>query len=206
MLFNMEYGRKKSGGWLPTGYTEVEYIASTGSSYDNGATLYTWYAPSTNNFEIKYKMYPTAIRTSRNYFYWWSNAWLSSEYWSSSVAYNTWSSTWICKHSLSVNTLYELDITYNNWTQTVLVNGSTYSQWYSWTVEGKWPLYFFGAWQTDAHSQERIYYIQLYDDWELVMDLVPCTNSSNVAGMYDLVGKQFYSSANSYVFTAWPAV
>lgn len=54
----------------------------------------------------------------------------------------------------------------------------------------------------------RLYYFKIYDNGTLVRDLVPCVrNSDNKAGLYDLVGGQFYSSANSgYEFVAGPIV
>ena len=50
--------------------------------------------------------------------------------------------------------------------------------------------------------QGRMYWFKLYDDGTLIRDFVPCKNSSNVYGAYDLVNDVFYPSANaSYAFT-----
>ena len=43
----------------------------------------------------------------------------------------------------------------------------------------------------------KLYSCQIYDNGTLVRDFVPCINSSNVAGLYDLIGNKFYPSASS---------
>lgn len=50
----------------------------------------------------------------------------------------------------------------------------------------------------------RVYSCQIYDNGTLVRDFVPCINSSNVAGLYDLIGNKFYSSASSTALIAGP--
>lgn len=53
-----------------------------------------------------------------------------------------------------------------------------------------------------TYSTTSIYYCQIWDDGVLVRDFVPCKNSSNVAGMYDLVNGVFYQNAGTGTFTA----
>lgn len=60
---------------------------------------------------------------------------------------------------------------------------------------------------TNEYFQGRIYSCKVYDDGTLVRDFVPCTNPSNVAGMYDLVNNTFYGSADAnYPLEAGPTV
>lgn len=47
---------------------------------------------------------------------------------------------------------------------------------------------------TSAKFKGRIYRITVKDNGQTVMDLVPCKNSSNVYGLYDVVGRHFYDS------------
>ena len=49
-----------------------------------------------------------------------------------------------------------------------------------------------------------LYSCKIYDNGTLVRDFVPCTNSSNVAGLYDLANSKFYASATSTAFVAGP--
>lgn len=51
-----------------------------------------------------------------------------------------------------------------------------------------------------------IYYFKLFVEGSLVRDLVPCKNSNNVVGMYDVVNDTFYTSPNGAAFVAGPAV
>lgn len=51
----------------------------------------------------------------------------------------------------------------------------------------------------------KVYGAKLYEDNTLVMDLRPALNSSDVAGLYDLIGNQFYPSAGAVQFSAGTA-
>lgn len=48
----------------------------------------------------------------------------------------------------------------------------------------------------------KLYACQIYDNGTLVRDFYPCTNESGAVGLYDLVGKQFYSNAGTGAFVA----
>lgn len=48
----------------------------------------------------------------------------------------------------------------------------------------------------------KLYYLKLWDNDTLVRDFVPCTNDSNVAGLFDKVTQTFYGPANGGAFTA----
>ena len=49
--------------------------------------------------------------------------------------------------------------------------------------------------------EARIYYCKITSYGNLVRDLLPCLNSNNVPGLYDLVNDVFYPSAGSNPFT-----
>lgn len=49
-------------------------------------------------------------------------------------------------------------------------------------------------------AEAKIYYFKLFVSGTLVRDLVPCKNSNNVVGMYDLVNNTFYTSPNNVAF------
>ena len=49
-------------------------------------------------------------------------------------------------------------------------------------------------------SEAKIYYFKLFVSSTLVRDLVPCKNSNDVIGMYDLVNNTFYTSPNNVAF------
>ena len=58
-----------------------------------------------------------------------------------------------------------------------------------------------GGTSAGEYMTGRFYSFKIYDNGTLVRDLVPCKNSSNVYGMYDIVGDSFYNSPNSYLFS-----
>lgn len=59
---------------------------------------------------------------------------------------------------------------------------------------------------SSAYAIMRMYSCQIYDNGTLVRDFVPCTNSSGAAGLYDLVNNTFYGNSGSGSFTAGAAV
>lgn len=51
-------------------------------------------------------------------------------------------------------------------------------------------------------GQMAVYSCQIYDNGTLVRDYIPCINASGAVGLYDLVGRQFYGNAGTGTFTA----
>lgn len=51
-----------------------------------------------------------------------------------------------------------------------------------------------------------LFFVQIYDNGQLVRDYVPCKNPSGEVGLYDLVGAQFYGNSGTGVFEAGPEV
>lgn len=201
---------------IPLSYQEVEYIE--GSWTD--CWINTWITPhDTNFFEIEFKMNPTALKSSGNYFYWTNSswAWNSFEYTSNNSSYwNVWSSTliWTLSPNLSTWTDYVFDCKYNwnnwwtltvSWTYSKSVNYS----WSTWTAS----LYFFCAWGgLGSQSAEKLYYLKIYT-WDseanktLVRDFVPCyRKSDNVIWLYDLANDVFYTNAGTWTFNKWSDV
>lgn len=56
------------------------------------------------------------------------------------------------------------------------------------------------------YTQMDLYSLRVYDSETLVRDFVPCENSSNEVGLYDLVSGQFYGNAGTGSFTAGDVV
>lgn len=52
----------------------------------------------------------------------------------------------------------------------------------------------------------KMYSCQIYDNGTLVRDFVPCKNASGAVGLYDTVGAQFYANAGTGSFAAGPEV
>ena len=105
----------------------------------------------------------------------------------------------------------EIDIVYKNVTETITVNGTQVSSqsWssYSGTNVKIGILKLGGAnnsWYSSAAQSGKIYSCKIYKSDVLVRDFVPCSNPSNVAGLYDLVDNKFYPSASSTALIAGP--
>jgi hypothetical protein len=50
-------------------------------------------------------------------------------------------------------------------------------------------------------GQMAVYSCQIYDNGTLVRDFLPCINPSGAVGLYDLVGRKFYGNAGTGAFT-----
>ena len=63
-------------------------------------------------------------------------------------------------------------------------------------------------WNKDTDTDfMKLYYCKVYISWTLMRDFVPCYRKSDwIIWMYDVLNKQFYTNAWSWVFTKWPNV
>lgn len=59
-----------------------------------------------------------------------------------------------------------------------------------------------GSWGLNA----KLYSSKIFQEGQIVRDLVPCISSNNVPGMYDLIGNTFYTNSGNGTLTAGPAV
>ena len=85
------------------------------------------------------------------------------------------------------------------------INGSSASQNQTRTTGSALELYIF-AWNEGQaryiNSGARIYQLKFTVNGIVEADFVPCyRKSDNVAGMYDLIGKQFLTNAGTGTFT-----
>ena len=63
-------------------------------------------------------------------------------------------------------------------------------------------LYLFNSHMLTRHSKSRIYNFIYSSDGNRLVELIPCKRKSDgVIGMYDLVGRKFYTSQNGVAFT-----
>lgn len=56
------------------------------------------------------------------------------------------------------------------------------------------------------YIEAKLYYFKLFVEGTLVRDMIPCINPSNVVGLYDLANDVFYSSPNGVAFVAGPEI
>lgn len=59
----------------------------------------------------------------------------------------------------------------------------------------------------EMYAKEKVYWLKLRDNWELVRDMYPVyRKSDNVIWMLDIKNKVFYTNNWSWSFTKWPNV
>lgn len=184
---------------LPTGYTQVEYIQSTGTQYIN-----TGFKPNNNTRAVgEFSIDATDVcglfgsRIAYSQDAWCVFAYGDSARTNFQDSYSTASlfeppaTTGYCKIDKNKNTtningyshtfdpaVYQLDFPM----YVMAINTSNGAQVYP----GKMKLYSFKVW----------------DNGVLVLDLIPCVSSGGVVGLYDIANGAFYTNAGTGVFTA----
>lgn len=194
---------------LPAGYTQVEYLQSSGTQYlDLGIK-----GNGTTKAEIKYR-YNTATsasgsgrvfgsRTSST-----NNAFAVGT--SSGVVASTGNKAFWCYDAQDFYVINDVTFPIDEW-QTIVfsatehtLNGVSYGDDYTVsTFETPQNLKLFGFDNngTVGVGYVDVEYCKLWDNGTLVRNLIPCKNSSNVLGMYDTVNDVFYENEGSGTFT-----
>lgn len=179
-------------GLLPSGYTRVDYIQGTGSQYiDTGFVV-----NKSDNYALEIDgLFPSQAQTYQG-----CNGYMqffvSSKYGISNES------------SISVGNRDTVRIAYANQTATLTVNGSQAESksWASYSgANVKLGVLRMGdtnnGWFSGGAASGTIYGYKVWENSELVSECIPCIrNSDNVAGMYDIVRKQFIQNAGTGAF------
>lgn len=186
------------GPRLPVGYTEVEYIENTSTAYlDTGVTPNcTVTLTAQGDSSISSNSILVATKTSAGH---WFGAQYSTGKWGNGSAQLTQS--WLNKTAFVVtinDNSIEFAVSGGTATTTNAAASITTSVWlFAGSPTGGNSYPFKGIVYGDVIIEKSGSKVKHY---------VPCTNSSNVAGWYDLVGETFYSSSNATAFVAGPTV
>ena len=200
-------------GRLPSGYTELEYIASTSSGgqyIDLNIKLYEtlnkWY-----DIAIKFNIIGGGLNNNGNAAIFacqdpaspWPGTFIRRAGNSSGIVGRYIGGTAKDNTLGQVNNIIELSAqTPPNKNVTNLSNsGRTHSY-------GTSLFCVFSDLNNTANqfTEAKLYYFKLFVEGTLVRDMVPCKDPNNVVGLYDLVNNTFYSSPNGAAFTAGPTV
>lgn len=187
---------------LPDGYTQVEYIESTGTQYIN-----TGFTPNQDTRVVCDVVFPGTTGTSGKYVFG-SRTTLTQN----SYTYFSYNSKYETTYNTQDNVCYQNLITgrfivdkNKNITTT---NGTAYSHTYAnFTCPG--PLYLFALNNNGSlfgAGSLSLYSCQIYDNGTIVRNYIPCKDPSGTVGLYDLVGAQFFGNEGSGSFTAGPDV
>lgn len=191
-----------SGPKLPSGYTELEYIQSSGTQY-----IDTGFKPNQDT-RVVTKFDMTQTDTA------WRKLWgsgsgsynLDFALWNDGTTklqsyYGTKTNNAVPITSMSLN----VDANKNIWEysgEKITFDKNNFTCAYS--------MYIFNV-NKDDNSQYlpgmmKLYLFKIYDNDVLVRDFIPCKNPSGIVGLYDSVNHQFYQNAGSGTFIAGPEI
>lgn len=191
---------------LPSGYTGLEYIESTGTQYiDTGVRV----MPE-NYQQIKMSVTCEKIGQGSGASGWLvdgsnvANAYFYTGVYNGKYYYGcgtTDHDTGIA--AASGKQTFTLDIPSAKFTASDSADVSISTE----AVTTSASLYLFGFNYNPVRCYaEKIYSCQIYLGATLVRDFVPCKNASGAVGLYDTVGARFYANAGTGSFTAGPEV
>lgn len=185
---------------LPSGYTQLEYIQSSGAQY-----IDTKFKPNQNTRVAGvFKTTDTGIP-----YFWWG-ARTSSE----TANFCT------LRVGSGVRSDYgesKVKVLSSPSTEKVLIDQSKNICTYDTTsIENvistfvsQYSLFLFAAntgGQAGYFGHHKMYSCKIYDNETLVRNFVPCKNASGAVGLYDIVEGQFYANAGTGAFTAGPEI
>ena len=179
---------------LPSGYRQLEYIQSTGTQYidtgfqANNNTRVVVDAQFVSNSSPQTLFGGRTGASSKTYTLMLTDGTFRSDY------NGSYSQTW------SVDLLGRYTFDKNKETTTIDGTSQAYT---NAAFQCDYNLILFAlnnAGTIQWQASMKLYSCQIYDNGTLIRDYVPCKNSSDEPGLYDLVNQQFYSNAGTGTF------
>lgn len=199
-------------GPLPAGYTQLEYISSTSSGSQYIDLCIKLYETANTEYDIAIKFnikgagsdnaaQPTIFGCQKD----------QNPYPGTFIRKNATSNAVQCRYIGGSNKDNYIGYTNNvvEFPEQTSPNKNVYTSVGSSTHD--WGTSLFCYFSNSSNSPARfveadLYYFKLFVNGTLVRDLIPCKNSNNVVGMYDVVNDVFYTSPNGNAFVAGPTV
>ena len=184
---------------LPNGYTQVEYIESSGTQYIDTGFKPSWNSrvvvdvsdiPSGNGMIFGCRNASSATAAQQFNIYRNSDG-MRSDYFGTNATLsisNTTSRTVIDKNK-NVVTMYGKTVT-----NTAVSSGTVGYNLFLFAVNN--------VGSANSYASCKLRSCQIYDNGTLVRDYVPCMNASGAVGLYDIVNSKFYGNAGSGTFAA----
>nr|DAH41351.1 MAG TPA: protein of unknown function DUF5047 [Caudoviricetes sp.] len=194
------------GPKLPSGYTELEYIQSSGTQY-----IDTQFTVSSSNYnKIKFIVDCDIIGkgsgasdwlingSNINNAYFYVGQYQNKYYYGCGTTDHNTNTSVVSGRNIftldtknkkfSVSDILEINATIEAITETA-------------------NLYLCGfAYTAQRTFAQKLYNSKIYQDDVLIRDFIPCKNSSGAIGLYDTVNSQFYSNAGTGTFIAGPEI
>lgn len=194
---------------LPNGYTQVDYIESSGTQYIDSGIL-----PSENiGFEIDFTPHNDMNKTTARTIFgsrttWRSNGYQLTTYTEGSLngghfLFGTNNTASLIRHSAYMQKDVRCQISFLNGVFKSANGNET-------NIQGTFSnvnknIYLFGCIENVNPfelSTTTLYKLKFYDNGNLVRDFIPCyRNSDNEVGLYDLVNDVFYTNQGTGSFT-----
>ncbi|MBQ7245179.1 MAG: hypothetical protein IJS34_02300 [Alphaproteobacteria bacterium] len=188
---------------LPAGYTELEYIESTGTQYidtEVGLNAANKITGKISFVTLNTLSYIAGGRLSN------SVAVGYALYAASHSGFTMYNTTWPNQGvNISANQILEFETVMKSGQQSFIVNGDTIVTGNKTISLDSNNIYLFGL-RTEYMAIAKVYSLKIYDNNTLVRDFVPAKNSSGVVGMYDTVSGTFFTNAGTGEFVAGPVV
>ena len=191
---------------LPSGYTQLEYIQSSGNQYIN-----TGVVPTPNTRAVIDAQITAQTAASAAYLGERSGSGgtdkTAYELWSMSTGRNVSSDFFGNRVSKTMSTI-GIRVLIDKNKASVTINGNTITNSAA-AGTATLPIFLLASNEkgTAAYGiAAKLYSCQLYDNGTLVRDFVPCKNASGAVGLYDTVEGQFYANAGTGTFTAGPEI
>lgn len=186
---------------LPSGYRRLDYIESTGTQYidtgfipnqDTRINLTT--SPTSvaeANDGVGFIPYGAGAAYNNSAFECYTSA---SQYEFNFGSYNTFIGSPAVGQKLQIShNKNQITLTAGNTQSTATLTANTF------TAPRNMILFGINR-ATPLKGLLKLYSCQIYDNGTLIRDYVPCKNSSDESGLYDLVNQQFYSNAGTGTF------
>ena len=193
----------KPGARLPTGYTELQYIQSSGTQYLN-----TGFKPNQNTRVVMDAQYAKTSTGTEFYFGVRDNNNVSEfnmRIRDNSAAFFSEYGNDTTGVALTEDFTKRLTIDFN---KTSVKVGSASGTHPARTFQCNYELCLFalnsGGSMTAYSTALQVFSCQIYDNDILVRDFIPCRSDTGVVGMYDSVNKVFYADASGNGFISGP--
>ena len=188
-------------GPLPDGYTELEYIQSTGTQYIN-----TGVQPNQNT-----RVTATAFLTPSDVGTWLFGARNAAS--DSTFGFLTYENAYRSDYNTDQNKTipaaysdpFEID---KNKNQTQ-INGETEATSSVGTFQCNYPLILFAnntGGSISGGGSGKIYQLSIYDNGTMARMFIPCINPDGEIGLYDAANGQFYGNSGTGVFIGGPEI
>lgn len=183
---------------LPSGYTQLEYLQSTGTQY-----IDTGFKPNQDTRVVCKTV--CQVSSAANWVYGARTSNSSNQYTFLGASAGTYASgfaTAAVYFPSSLNTTNPIVVDKNKTVTTINGGNAATNTAATFTAPVNLALFAVNTNGTISYGKVKLYYVQIYDNGTLIRNMVPVKNSSGTLGMYDTVNGVFYTNAGSGTFTA----